>query len=173
ENAGGRASSGELRVLGQEPIAGMNRIDLRLARDPQNVRDVQIGLDGQAMAADEVRFIRLGPVQREAILLGVDRYRRQTQLARGAHDSDRDLAAIGNQESLYPPRHDRKVLKIVGGSDHTGSCAPEWRFRREPGWPCMPAIKCSTPAARVWTPSRPRCVSSRTTPCSTQAAAQP
>src|SRR6185437_7956876 len=121
---------GELRVFGKEPIAGMNRIDLRLARDPQNVRDVQISLDRAAMTADEVRFIGLGPVQRKAILLRVDRYRRQTQLARGAHDSNRDLAAIGNQESLYPPRHDRKALKIVEGSDHTGSCAPEWRFRR-------------------------------------------
>ena len=45
ENAGGGASSGELRVLGQEAVAGMDRIDLRLARDPQNVRDIQIGLD--------------------------------------------------------------------------------------------------------------------------------
>jgi len=80
----------------------MNRIHARLARDGEDAGDVEVGLDRPAPGADEVRLVRLGPVQREAVLLRIDRHRSQAELARRPHDADGDLAAVGDQEAADP-----------------------------------------------------------------------
>src|SRR6185437_8924483 len=91
----------------------VNRIGMGLARDSQNVLDVQVGFDGAAVAPDEIRFVRLRSMEREAVLLRVDRYRRKPELARGAHHSNRDLSAIGHEEPVYPRRHDWIFLGMI------------------------------------------------------------
>jgi hypothetical protein len=89
---------GELGVLGQETVAWMDRVDTRLARHAQDVRDVQVGVDGALALADQVGFVGLGAMQAEAVLLRIDRDRRDVELVGGAHHAHRDLAAIGDQQ---------------------------------------------------------------------------
>ncbi len=69
----GRATLGEVRVLGQKPIAGVDGVGVRLARDADDVVHVEIGLDGALALAHEVALVRLHPVQGKAVLLRVDR----------------------------------------------------------------------------------------------------
>ena len=113
----------ELRILGQEPVAGMNCIDTRLTRDAQDVLDVQIGFNGPFVAPDQIGLVGLGPVQREAVFLRIDRYRAHAQLARGTHDANGDLAAVGDQQAAYrvtqfcrapASKIERRVPEMVG-----------------------------------------------------------
>ena len=77
----------------------MDRVDLRGLRDADDVGDIQVGIDGRAAGADEIALVRLHPMQREAVFLGVDRDRADAELGRGAHHADGDLAAVGDQET--------------------------------------------------------------------------
>ena len=83
----------------------MDRIDLGFARDPQDILDIEIGLDGPLVTADEIGFVRLGPVQGETVLLRIDRHRAQPELVRGSHDANGDLATVGDKNAAYPLRH--------------------------------------------------------------------
>lgn len=58
------------------------------------------GLDRPFALAYQVALVRLHAVQREAILLRVDRNRLDAEFVRCAHDAYGDLAAIGDEESL-------------------------------------------------------------------------
>ena len=95
-----RAGLGEVGVLGEEAVARVDRVDMRLVGDADDVGDVEVGLDRTLAVAHEIALVGLGPVQREAILPGVDRDRADAELVRGAHHADRDLAAVGDQEAL-------------------------------------------------------------------------
>ena len=77
----------------------MDRIDLRRLRDADDVGDIEVRIDRRATGADEIALVRLHPMQREAILLGIDRDRANAELGRRAHHADGDLAAIGDQET--------------------------------------------------------------------------
>ena len=70
-----------------------------LARDADDVLDVEIGLDRTLAFADQVALVRLHPVQREAVFLRVHRHRAYPQLVRGTHHADGDLAAVGDQQA--------------------------------------------------------------------------
>jgi len=74
----------------------MDRIDLRGLRDAHDVGDIEVSIDRRAPGADEVALVSLHPVQREAILLRVDRDRADAELGRGTHHANGDLAAIGD-----------------------------------------------------------------------------
>src|SRR5581483_9100061 len=95
DDSGFRASLREAGILGQEAVTGMDGIHAGFACYAQNILDVEVRLDGRPVPTDEIGFVGLGPVQREAILLRIDRDRPYAQLGRGTHDADRDLAAIG------------------------------------------------------------------------------
>ena len=82
----------------------MDGVHLRLARDAHDVRDVEVGLDGRAAGAHEVGFVGLGPVQRETVLLRIDRHRAQAQLGRRPHDTNGDFAAVGDEDAADPLR---------------------------------------------------------------------
>ena len=60
-------------------------------------RDVQIGLRRQRRA-DPHRLVGLAHMQRIAVGVGIDRDHAVTQAPRGAHDAQRDLAAVGDQD---------------------------------------------------------------------------
>jgi hypothetical protein len=83
----------------------VNRVDVCLACDANDVLDVEVGLDRPLALADEVSLVCLGPVQREAVLLGIDRHRPHAQLSGSTHDADGDLAAIGNQQGANGSDH--------------------------------------------------------------------
>ena len=85
---------------------------MRLARDPQHVPDVEVGLDGPLAAADEIGLVRLGPVQRKAVLLRIDRDRADAEFGGGPHDADRDLAPIRDQQAanaFFPVSHETRL----------------------------------------------------------------
>ena len=87
----------EGRVLGQEAVAGMDRLGARARRHVEDLLDVQVVLRRRALA-EVVGLVRARHVQRVAIVLGVDRHRGDPQLLQGAHDADGDLAAVCHQD---------------------------------------------------------------------------
>ncbi|MBD5803263.1 hypothetical protein AZOA_26990 [Azoarcus sp. Aa7] len=98
-DAGGGAGFGELGVLGEEAVAGVDRIDPGILRHTDDVGDVEVGRDRLLAVAHEVGFVGLEAVQREAVLVGVDRHRADAQFARRAEDADGDFATVGDEDA--------------------------------------------------------------------------
>ena len=89
---------GKCRVLRKESIAGVDGVSTGVQRGLQQRRDAQIGVDGRGWPDAH------GPIGRAhmpgaGIRIGVDRNRRQPEFMRRAHDAQRDLSAIGDEES--------------------------------------------------------------------------
>jgi hypothetical protein len=113
-----RAGLGERGFLGQKAVTGMDRIDLRGLRDAHDVGDIEVSVDRRAPGADQIALVRLHPVQREAVLLRVDRDRADAELGRGAHHANGDLAAVGDladcgMRSGMPEHSKRRFLITV------------------------------------------------------------
>jgi hypothetical protein len=99
---------GEVGVLGQEPVAGMDRLGARAARRLQHALLVEVALRRRAWA-EQVGLIRDRRVQRAAVGLRVDGDRADPELPERPEDADGDLAAIGDEDFLEE-RHDRPIL---------------------------------------------------------------
>ena len=65
------AGVGEGGVLGQEPVAGMDRLGSGLLRHLDDPLDVQVALGGRRRA-EQVRLVGVADVRRVAVGLGVD-----------------------------------------------------------------------------------------------------
>ena len=87
----------EVRVLGQEAVAGMDRVRAALLRDLEDAIDTQVALRGDSWA-EQIGLVGEAHVQRGAIHVGVDGHRLVTELLAGADDAYGDLAAIGDQD---------------------------------------------------------------------------
>src|SRR5262249_19625992 len=89
--------AGEVRVLGEEPVPGMDGLGTA-ARDhvDDGVR-VQVALRSR-LAAERVRLVGVPHVRGVAVELGVHGDRRHAELAARAHDADRDLASVGDEQ---------------------------------------------------------------------------
>src|SRR5207248_3354250 len=92
------ALPGETRVLGKEAVARVDGIDIHVAGQLHDARDVEVGPDRLARLADDVRLVRLEPVQGEAVLVRVNRDRADAQFVRRAEHPDGDLAAVGHEQ---------------------------------------------------------------------------
>jgi len=86
----------EVRVLGEEAVARMDRVGTAFLRRVDDVVDDEVRL-GRRRRPDRVGLVGEADVQRLAIRVGVDRDRADTHLAAGAMDPDGDLAAVGDQ----------------------------------------------------------------------------
>ena len=86
----------EVGVLGEEAVAGMDRLCARALRDLDDAVAAQVAL-GRRPRPEQVGLVRDGDVQLVAIGLGVDGDGRDPELAERAEDADRDLAAIGDE----------------------------------------------------------------------------
>jgi len=74
----------------------MNRIHPRLARDAQNIRDVEVGLERPAPGSDEYDSSAL--VRCSEKRSSCDRSRpSQAELARRPHDADGDFARLATK----------------------------------------------------------------------------
>ena len=106
-DAGCVARTGQRGVLGEKPVAGMNRVDARccLATAIRLV-DVEIRTDRFAAGfrPDEERFVGLEPMQREAILVAVDSDGAETELGGGSEAADGDLRAVGDEQFFMTDR---------------------------------------------------------------------
>src|SRR5262249_40072190 len=78
---------------------GVHGIDLLPHRQGDDPRDVEVSADRLAHSSDFVRFIRLEPVQREAIFVRIDGNRSDAELMGRAENANRNLTTIGNQET--------------------------------------------------------------------------
>ena len=94
------AGLGELGRFGEEAVARMDGIALRLDRDADDVVHRQVGGDGAAPLADAVGLVRLEAMEGEVILFGEDRDRGLAHLIGGAQDANGDLAPVRHQYSF-------------------------------------------------------------------------
>ena len=88
---------GELRVLGEEAIAGMDRVGVDDLGGRDDVGDVEVGF-GRGRRADADRLVGEPDVHRVGVGGRMDRDGPDAHLVAGAVDSERDLAAIGDQQ---------------------------------------------------------------------------
>ena len=91
------ARLGEIGVLGEEAVAGMDGIGAAGGGDVDDAFAVEVALGG-LRRADEIRLVGVAHVPREAIDLGVDRHRGDPEVVQGAHDPQRDLSPVGDQD---------------------------------------------------------------------------
>ena len=92
------AGAGEIGVLREEAVAGMDGIDFVLPRQSDDAGDVEIGADRLAGFADAIGFIGFEAMQGKAVFVRVNRHRADAQLRCGAENADGNLAAVGNEQ---------------------------------------------------------------------------
>ena len=93
------AGAGELGVLGQEAVAGVDGVDLASRCASATIAgDVEVAADRLAGLADAVGLVGLEPVQGEAVLVRIDGDGADAQLVGRAEDPDGDLAAVGDHQ---------------------------------------------------------------------------
>ncbi len=88
----------ERSVLAEEAVAGVHGVAACAPRRLHHGLNVEIG--PRAAAGDFDRLIGKAHMQRQRIVRGMDRDRREAGIGCGARDADGDLAAIGDQELL-------------------------------------------------------------------------
>ena len=88
--------TGEVRVLRQESVTGVDAVCSNFMRQGDQCRDVHVRL-GSAIAGQAVGLVGNERVQRAGVSVGIDRDGSDAQVARRAGDADRDLPTVGNE----------------------------------------------------------------------------
>ena len=83
----------EIGVLGQEAIAGMDRICAGVNSSSDDRRNDEIALISRS-GTDADGLISIGDRCRIGIFGGIDRHRLHAQFLAGAHDAQSDLASV-------------------------------------------------------------------------------
>ena len=91
------ADLGEIRVLGKEAIAGMNRVYVGDFRGTDHLRDVQVAI-AAAGRANADGFVGEPDMKRVAVGFGIDRYGADVELLAGGKDAQGDLTTVGDQD---------------------------------------------------------------------------
>ena len=97
DEAGRRAAFGEVRVFGEEAVARMDGFGARSLRRGDQRVDRKIGLR-RRRRADAHGGVGETHMQRLGVGVAIDRNRAKALGARGANDTARDLAAIGDEQ---------------------------------------------------------------------------
>ena len=87
---------GEARVLAQESVAGMHRVGAGDGRGRQDGGDVEVGI-ARRRRADADALIGQAHMHRGGVRGGMHRDRADAHFLAGAVDTERDLAAVGDQ----------------------------------------------------------------------------
>src|SRR3954452_7835875 len=97
----------------------MDGVDVVLARDGNQRFDIQVRAHRLAALnrADEKRFVSFEAVQREAILVAVNRDGPQTELGGGAEAADGDLGAVGDQQFAHTQTEESSDLSVCSATD--------------------------------------------------------
>ena len=94
-NAGLLHSLREVGILGQETVAGMNRLYSMLLGDRDDGGDVEVCRHRALGRAEHVALIGLGAMQIVAVFVGVNGNSLRTHFLGSTNDTDGDLSAIG------------------------------------------------------------------------------
>ena len=89
---------GEVGVLAEEAVAGVDGIHVAALGQVNDAVNVQIGPQGGLVLADKVGLVRLGAEEGEGVLVGVHGHRVQAQVVAGPEHPDGDLAPVGHQD---------------------------------------------------------------------------
>jgi len=103
--AGSLAAPGELGILGEKAVAGMDRLATLGTGHVDQLLHVQVGR--YATPAQRHGEIGLTRMQAGAVVFGEYRHRANAQVGAGAGDTNGDLAAVGNQHGLKGRTHSR------------------------------------------------------------------
>ena len=98
-DVGGLADVGELGVLGQKAVAGMDRVGTGDLGGGDEIRDLEVG-GAAGRRPDAHVVVGEAHVQRLAVGLAVDRHRRDAELPARANHPQGDLPAVGDQHLL-------------------------------------------------------------------------
>ena len=90
---------GEVGVLGEEAVAGVHRVGAGLLRGGDDLLDVEVGVGGGG-AAERVGLVGEPDEHGVAVRVGVHRDAADAGVLAGADDTDRDLAAVGDENLL-------------------------------------------------------------------------
>ena len=90
---------GEVGVLREEPVAGVDAVGPALLDGVEDGLGVQVAL-GRRLAAEGVRLVGHPDVQGFAVEVGVDGDGGDAHLAAGPDDTDGDFAAVGDEDLL-------------------------------------------------------------------------
>src|SRR6266446_5812378 len=104
------ADFSEMRVLGEETVAGMNSVDISHLGRAHDAIDFQITFIARC-GADADRFVRQLDMERIDVRFGINRQRANAEFFASANDAQRDLTAISNQDFF-----EHVPLPRVGGS---------------------------------------------------------
>ena len=97
DNAVRLKGGGEVRVLAQEPVAGMHRLGAADGDDLEQPLGIEIGLL-HATGTERIRLPRRLDVHRVPIRIGVNRDALDAHGIERARDAHRDLAAVGDED---------------------------------------------------------------------------
>jgi hypothetical protein len=87
----------EARVLGKETVARMDRVAPRAFGDLDDPRGIEVAL-ARGRGADRIGGVGRANMQRVTVDIAVDRDRADAEVVAGADDTERDLAAIGDED---------------------------------------------------------------------------
>ncbi len=96
---GVRTGRGECTVLGQEPVAGVQRLRARRDRSLDDPLDREVALRGRGRA-ETPGNVGVGDVPGVHVGIAVDRDGADAHRPQRADDADRDLSAIGDEHSV-------------------------------------------------------------------------
>ena len=117
----------EVGVLGQEPVAGVDRVGARTAGRVDDEVGAQVGV-GRRVARQAYGVVGLAHVGQLGVGVGVDRDGLDAERAAGAEDPARDLGPVGDEQS-----GDRR--RLTGGTPRIGRC-------RRTAWSRSPRGRC-------------------------------
>ena len=98
-DAGGGAGLGEIGILREKAVTGVDGIDLVLPGDADDVGDIQVGRDGFLSGPYQIGLVGLEPMQGEAIFVGKNSDGTDAHLAGRAQDADGDFTAVGDKQT--------------------------------------------------------------------------
>ena len=108
---------GEVRALGEETVARMNRVGAGDLGRGNDIGNIQVAVDASC-GTDTNLFVRKANVQRVSIGVRVDGYGADAQLLTGGEYPERNLASVGDQDLL---EHEHMLLGRRGSDSGTAA----------------------------------------------------
>ena len=91
------AGAGEFAVLGQESVAGMDRVAVVHPSEFYDPWNIEIRTQRTLIFPNQIRLVRCCAKRRIRVLVGINRNGLDAQIMTGAEDTHRDFAAVGDQ----------------------------------------------------------------------------